>query len=121
MAWARPAWTYCGNWPRPAASWSLTCSRWSDTSFGEEYENPVIVRNDVQRIEAIKFLIEEGAGDRILIAHDVCSKAQYARYGGKSYDHILTNIVPRLRRRGFSQDQIDAILVHSPARILPFN
>ena len=99
----------------------MTCSRWSDTSFGEEYENPVIVRNDVQRIEAIEFLIEKGAGDRILIAHDVCSKAQYARYGGKSYDHILTNIVPRLRRRGFSQDQIDAILVHSPARILPFN
>ncbi len=92
-----------------------------DTSFGEEYENPLIVPSDVQRIQAIEFAIEQGAGDRVLIAHDVCTKHQYARYGGKSYDHILTNIVPRMRRRGLGQDQIDAFLVHNPARILPFN
>jgi phosphotriesterase-related protein len=41
-------------------------------------------------------------------------------YGGKGYDHLITNIVPRMRQRGFSQDAIDKIFVGNPARALAF-
>ena len=54
------------------------------------------------------------------MAHDVCEKRQYGRFGGKSYDHILTNIVPRMRKRGFTEEQIAAILVENPKRALTF-
>jgi phosphotriesterase-related protein len=50
----------------------------------------------------------------------VCQGRQQSRYGGKGYAHILESIVPRLRGRGFTQDQIDAILVANPARALAF-
>jgi len=76
--------------------------------------------NDVQRLETFEFLIEGGHGDQLLCAQDVCQKRQYTRYGGKGYGHILGSIVPRMRRRGFTQAQIDKILVHNPARALTF-
>ena len=76
--------------------------------------------SDVQRLQRIEYIIDQGFGDRVLIAHDVCTKMQLGRYGGKSYDHILTNIVPRMRKRGFSETQIKAILVDNPKTILTF-
>ncbi|MDA1189076.1 MAG: hypothetical protein O2854_05295 [Chloroflexi bacterium] len=76
--------------------------------------------SDVQRMEGLEYLINEGFGDKIVIAHDVCTKADTTAYGGKGYAHILENIVPRMRKRGFTEEQIDAILVKNPARALTF-
>jgi phosphotriesterase-related protein len=91
-----------------------------DTSFsdlaGQSYE-PL---NDVQRMEKIEFTIDQGFGHKIVIAHDVCTKRQYRRNGGKTYSHILENIVPRMRKRGFTEAQSHAILVDNPARVLAF-
>ncbi|MAO89393.1 MAG: phosphotriesterase-related protein, partial [Dehalococcoidia bacterium] len=42
------------------------------------------------------------------------------KYGGKGYAHILENIVPRMRKRGFSNENIDNILIENPKRILTF-
>jgi phosphotriesterase-related protein len=92
-----------------------------DTSFdyevGETRVDPV---SDVQRMESLEYLVSEGFGDRLLIAHDICTKADTTRYGGKGYPHILENVLPRMRKRGFSQKQLDAILIHNPARALAF-
>ncbi|MBM3949453.1 MAG: hypothetical protein FJ312_09525 [SAR202 cluster bacterium] len=88
-----------------------------DYDIGEARSDPV---NDVQRMESLEYLISEGLGDRIVIAHDVCTKADTTRHGGKGYAHILENIVPRMRKRGFTQKQLDAILIHNPAKALAF-
>ena len=93
---------------------------WEDATIGEEAGQSVEMPSDVQRLERMEHVINQGFGDRVLIGHDVCTKTQYARYGGKSYGHILTNIVPRMRRRGFSESQIRAILVDNPRSILTF-
>ncbi len=76
--------------------------------------------SDVQRMDSLEYLISEGYGERITIAHDVCLKTDNVAYGGKGYAHILESIVPRMRMRGFAQGQIDDILVHNPARALTF-
>ena len=76
--------------------------------------------NDVQRIGFIKTLIGAGYGSRIVIAQDVFGKHQLAKYGGHGYAHILENIVPRMREKGISQEDIGSILVANPARILAF-
>ncbi|MBM3945132.1 MAG: aryldialkylphosphatase, partial [SAR202 cluster bacterium] len=36
------------------------------------------------------------------------------------YAHILENIIPRMKKRGLTQSDIDAILVGNPARALAF-
>ena len=80
----------------------------------------VYILSDVQSMEMLEFIISKGGGDRIVIAQDVFLKTQYTRYGGKGYAHILENIVPRMRKRGFTEKQIHAILVDNPRNILTF-
>jgi len=94
--------------------------------FGHEssyypLEPSVYMPSDAQRIEQIGRLIAEGFGDHILLAQDVCSKHRLARYGGHGYDHILKNIVPRMKRTGITEEQLNAMLVDNPRRVLCFS
>ena len=92
---------------------------WEDTSFIPRVVQANFV-SDIQKLESIEFLIELGYLDRIVVAQDVCWKWQRVRYGGKGYAHVLENIVPRMRERGFSEEQVHAILVDNPRRALTF-
>ena len=91
-----------------------------DTSMGGGNLSHTRLSSDVQRLEVLEFMMAEGYGDRIVIGHDVCTKTQRRKYGGKGYAHILDNIVPRMRARGFSHGDIDGILIDNPARALAF-
>jgi phosphotriesterase-related protein len=74
--------------------------------------------NDDKRMSNIKAMIDAGYGERIVVGHDVCTKGQLVSRGGKGYAHLLENVVPRMRGKGFSQGEIDNIVVDNPARIL---
>lgn len=78
------------------------------------------MKSDAQRIEALEILVSNGHLSQVLVGQDVCQSRQLNRYGGKGYAHILENIVPRLRGRGFTDQHIDAILIENPARALAF-
>jgi phosphotriesterase-related protein len=53
----------------------------------------------------------------VLISQDVFIKIQLVRYGGTGYAHILDHFVPRLRRHGFTERDIERLLVHNPRRV----
>ena len=76
--------------------------------------------SDAQRMDLIKSMVDEGYDGKIVIAHDICTKHRLVKYGGHGYGHILENIVPRMRRRGFSEANVQAITVSNPANILAF-
>ena len=76
--------------------------------------------SDSSRLDTIKRLVDEGFGDKVVIAHDICTKHRLAKYGGHGYGYIMERIVPRMRRRGFRREDIRAILVDNPARVLAF-
>jgi phosphotriesterase-related protein len=90
--------------------------------FGQESSyyplGPIDMPNDATRVDHLRRLIAEGFGDKLVIAHDVCRKTSLVTYGGEGYAHILENVVPLMRRKGMTEDQIDAILIRNPARIL---
>jgi len=91
--------------------------------FGEEgyYFVPTIdLPNDHQRINEIMQLIDEGYLNQILISEDICMKYRLRCYGGHGYDHILRNAVPVMRIKGMSEQQIRALLVENPKRLLQF-
>ena len=92
-----------------------------DTSFAYssgDFETTTV--SDVQRMDSLEYLISEGYGERITLAHDVCLRTDNVAYGGKGYAHILESIAPRMRARGFTRQHIDNMLVHNPARALTF-
>ena len=76
---------------------------------------------DHERIEMIEFLVGEGRVSQLLLAHDICSKHRLKKYGGHGFDHILTRIIPRLRGRGMSEEDVRMTLVDNPTRMLTFN
>lgn len=74
--------------------------------------------NDATRLALIRVLIAHGHLERVVISHDICSRTRLTAFGGHGYGHIFSNVVPMMRRRGFSQAEIDAILVDNPRRLL---
>ena len=96
--------------------WDLFGKEESYYAFNAKIDMP----NDAKRMDDIAWAASEGHGRKIVVAHDICSKDRLVKYGGHGYGHILENIVPRMRQRGFTKDQIQAIIVDNPARILSF-
>ena len=83
--------------------------------------NPAIdMPGDGKRMDDIAWIAAQGYGDKILVAHDICTKSRLERYGGHGYAYIPGRIVPRMISRGFSEDLIDDILVNNPAAVLTF-
>jgi phosphotriesterase-related protein len=81
---------------------------------------PVDMPNDAGRLRWLRFLIERGHLSQLVISHDICFKDKLARYGGHGFAHILENVVPLMRERGFAAAEIDAILVDNPRRLLAY-
>ncbi|MDA1188974.1 MAG: phosphotriesterase-related protein [Chloroflexi bacterium] len=78
------------------------------------------VISDVQRMDLLDFLAGNGFLKQILPCHDVCLATHYTRNGGRGYAFLLESIVPRLRKRGWTDKQLQTILVENPARALTF-
>lgn len=73
---------------------------------------------DIDRIRAIRKQIDRGNLPRILVSQDVCFKICLVQYGGWGYGHILRDILPIMRREGFSEAEIDTITIDNPASVL---
>ena len=90
--------------------------------FGWETSNYPLSRidmpSDAQRIDFIIQLIDHGYASKIVLAQDICFKIALTRYGGFGYAHIIENIVPRMRDKGISQNDIDAMLIENPKKLL---
>ncbi|MGE0224477.1 MAG: phosphotriesterase [Acetobacteraceae bacterium] len=74
--------------------------------------------NDAVRLRMLRTLIEHGHLDRVVISHDICSRTRLSSFGGHGYGHIFANILPMMRRRNFSEAEIQAIMVDNPRRLL---
>ena len=85
-----------------------------------KWAEDVDMPNDGVRLKWIRKLIERGHLSQILISHDICYRTRLSSFGGHGYGHIFRNVVPIMRRRGFTEDEINTILVGTPKRLLTF-
>jgi phosphotriesterase-related protein len=92
--------------------------------FGQESSyyglSDIDMPNDATRLKLIRALIDGGHLDRVVISHDICYRTRLASFGGHGYGHIFRNVVPMMKKRGYSEGEIDAILVQNPRRLLTF-
>jgi phosphotriesterase-related protein len=89
-----------------------------ESSRGNAWERPMI--SDTQRIRDFARLIDAGFGGQLLAAQDICFKTMATTWGGHGYAHILRRVVPGMRALGLSEEDIFAILIANPARLLAF-
>jgi phosphotriesterase-related protein len=73
--------------------------------------------SDEENARAIKALIDAGFIDRLLMSQDVFLKTMLTRYGGHGYGYILKHFVPRLRRHGVTNQQIETMMIANPASV----
>ena len=73
---------------------------------------------DAQRVATVRAAFDEGWGDRLMLAQDVCLKSQLHAFGGRGYDHLLTGIAPALRAAGLPEQAVVELLVDHPRRVL---
>ena len=96
--------------------------------------------NDAERIRKVKFLVDSGYGDKVLIAHDICTKHRLVniynsiilsyefmplyviqvKYGGHGYVHILDQIFPKMVSRGISRECVLTIITKNVQQWLTF-
>ena len=75
---------------------------------------------DRERVALIKKIIDRGYVKQLLFSTDICLKSLLHSYGGWGYDHVITHILPALRAKGVTEEQIEEIMIHNPARWLDF-
>jgi phosphotriesterase-related protein len=93
--------------------------------FGNESSyyppNPKVdMPSDAQRMDLVLWHFENGLQRRVLLSHDIATKHRLREYGGVGYDHLITNIIPRLTRRGLKPDDIDMLFVRNPSDAMSF-
>lgn len=82
------------------------------------FDPQMAVLSDAQRLGLVRDLIDAGLLDRILLAHDICTKHRLSAFGGHGYGHLFGEVVPWMWQRGFSPAETTAIFVTNPARLL---
>ena len=79
-----------------------------------------ILASDSERIRAILNQVKLGNIKRILISHDNCFKISFTKWGGWGFSHIIKHIIPRLKEKGLTKEQIDMITIENTSRLLCF-
>jgi len=74
--------------------------------------------NDAMRVNKLVELANAGHVDQLLVSLDIDTRSRLIKYGGEGYAHIIRNVVPIMRRKGFSGEDIDKILKTNPQRAL---
>jgi phosphotriesterase-related protein len=74
--------------------------------------------NDHTRAEKLAALAEHGYLEKLLISEDIDTTTRLRANGGEGYHHILANVLPIMRRKGFSDADIQTIMETNPQRAL---
>lgn len=74
--------------------------------------------SDQENARALERLRDAGLLGSVLLSQDVFVKIQLVRYGGTGYAHVLEHFVPRLGRHGFTEHEIEQLLIENPKKAL---
>jgi phosphotriesterase-related protein len=81
-------------------------------TIGKENYQP-----DLLRVKCLSELCRKNYGGSLVVSVDITRKSNYRKNGGAGYAHLLENFVPMLMDAGCSRSDLEAVLVHNPARI----
>jgi len=74
--------------------------------------------SDAQRLDIVRRLVDAGAGDHVLLAHDICQKHRLTAFGGHGFGHLTGEILPWMHQRGFTEAETTMLFETNPARAL---
>ena len=90
-----------------------------EKSFTSIYPNTSIP-NDGRRMDIIEYLINNGFEEKILISQNISTKDRLLSYGGHGYFYVLNQVIPRMKKRGFTKKIIEKLTQTNPQSALSF-
>jgi phosphotriesterase-related protein len=88
-----------------------------------EYDGPGRVKYAPEStlIALMRSMFEANLGGQILLGGDTARRSYWKAYGGgPGIAYTLEHFVPRLRKEGFAEQQIEQVLIENPARAFGF-
>ena len=71
-----------------------------------------------QYADLVMKCMDAGLVDQMVIASDVARRARLMRHGGTSYGTVFSELIPILRGRGASQEQLERVMNRNPCMLL---
>ena len=89
-------------------------------NFGKEFyvDKSRRFAYDLERIETLSRLINDGYSERILISNDICLKTMWCKYGGNGYAHILLNVRKMAEDYGIDEKTYNKILTENVKKFI---
>lgn len=75
---------------------------------------------DEENATNIARLVAHGYGPKVLISQDIFLKMMLTRHGGFGYGYLLRHFVPRLKRHGLTDGQVEMLLVANPRSVFEY-
>lgn len=76
--------------------------------------------SDAERVKKLKLFKENGYLDRLLISQDIHTKHRLMKFGGHGFAHISMNVIPMMKRHGFTDNEIKKITVENTKNWLTY-
>ena len=80
-------------------------------------EAQICYPRDIDRLRMIRRFIELGYIKQIVLGQDTFSNIQLTKYGGFGYAHILEHVFLLMKNYGYTQEEIDCLMIENPKRI----
>ncbi len=74
--------------------------------------------SNAEEVRMLRFMIEEGFLDRILLSTDPETNRMHCYGGTVGIDYILTHFIPLLKLNGFTENELNRIFRENPRRAL---
>ncbi|GGM64420.1 phosphotriesterase family protein [Microbacterium saperdae] len=74
--------------------------------------------DDSVRLRSLDALIANGHADRIVLGTDIAQRSALRSYGGRGYDWLIRDFVPKMRAAGISEEHILGATTQNIARVL---
>lgn len=77
-------------------------------------------RPDQERLLDLLYLLDQGFVHQLMLSCDITKQSYLKVNGGFGYEHLFTDFIPKLRKHGVSQREVDLLLQENPRRFLAF-
>lgn len=74
---------------------------------------------DEKRVELVKALVDAGYVEHLIISNDTNGRSLSGQQKQHGYAWLLESFVPKLRRAGITEAQIQTMLIETPRKLLP--
>ncbi len=74
--------------------------------------------SDEVRIDHIKYLIEQGHVEQIVLSQDMTRKSHLKKHGGIGFNYLQEVFLPQAQKKGIKEEHLRQMLVDNPRRLL---